>query len=229
MTLNLYGIRQRQGNEGIPVASLLDRDVLLPIIRAYGNYLGTTSLAIAGSLFMKRYAVITAAVSLDYYGFEQQQADWWSNAHFDAAAFTLVVDGTPAHSLGGGWKEEIFSNHLTPLIRIIAKECKINETILWENVAVRLNSVFREYEHTYPSEQINVQYDHITSPSGSWLGLDINPFQLYVHKRFIDAENPKRKTCCLYYQISKPGELPYCNVCPLKKTVQLYEEVGTEQ
>lgn len=105
------------------------------------------------------------------------------------------------------------------MIRIIAEECKINERILWENVAVRLNSVFREYEHISPSEQLNTVYNDLTSSNCSWLGKDTNPFQQYVHKKFIDAENPKRKTCCLYYQISKPGELPYCNVCPLKKIV----------
>lgn len=219
MTLDLYGIRQRQGNEGIPVAKLLDKDVLLPLVKDYGIYLETTSLAIAGSLFIKRYAVITAAVSLDYFGFLQQKADWWSNAHFDAKTFTMLIDESPVGLLDENWKDELFINHLTPMIQMIAKECKINERILWENVAVRLNSVFREYEHSYSSEQIDAQYNDITSPNCSWLGKDTNPLQLYVHKQFIDAENPKRKTCCRYYEVSKAGELPYCNVCPLKKKV----------
>lgn len=56
----------------------------------------TTSLAIAGSLLIKQYAVITAAVSLDYFGFQQQKADWWSNAYVDALSFILLVDENPA-------------------------------------------------------------------------------------------------------------------------------------
>lgn len=217
MNLDEYGVRTRDSQAGIPLVSLLDKELLLSLIRRYGQHFDTASLPVAGSLFVKRYAVLTAACALDYYGLQQQTTDWWSTAHFDASTFTLLVDEQAGPALEGCWKEKIFAQHLTPMLEIIAQECKIAEKILWENVAVRLNSVFRSDEHTCSAEQLEQQYQDLTSASCLWLGRANNQLQPYLHRVAQDGEPPKRQTCCRYYQVSTSESLPYCIVCPLQK------------
>jgi len=217
MSLEQYGIKHRQSEEGIPLNKLLDRERLMPIIRSYGQYLHTDNMSIAGSLFIKRYAVLTASAAVDYYGFQEETKDWWTTAQFDASSFSLLIDEQLSSRIHDSWKDKVFAEHLTPLLEIIAKECKINERILWENIAVRINSVFREYEHSLSCEQLDRQYLALTSEDCEWLGRVKNPFQPYIHRTFVDKANPKRKTCCRYYQISTSNETPYCYVCPLWK------------
>lgn len=218
MILEDYGVKPRTDGGGIPVASLLEKDVLLSCITQYAQYVDTASLPIACSLFIKRYAVLTAAAALDYYGFHQQKKDWLSNAYFDVSSFKLLVEEYSSEEVDLCWKTEIFANHLTPIIKLAAKICKVPEAMLWENVAVRLNSVFRSYDSSSHLQQLHALHAELCSEECDWLGLANNPFRRYLHCTFPDPENPKRKTCCRYYEVSKPGELPYCNVCPLKKS-----------
>lgn len=217
MSLEHYGIRVRQAEAGIPLDQLLDKERLTSIIRHYAQRIHTDDMTIAGSLFMKRYAVLTAAAAVYYYDLQEEKMDWWTSAQFDAEHFTLLIDESISELVDDSWRARIFREHLTPMLELIAKECKINERILWENIAVRINSVFREYEHTMPSELLDKTYSVLTSKPCNWLGREQNPFAAIIHRTFNDKANPKRKTCCRYYQISTSTETPYCYVCPLWK------------
>lgn len=213
MNLEGYGVNTSESGIGIPLSLLEDKKILLPIINQYADYLETDNLAIAGSLFFKRYAVLTAAAALDYYGLQQKKVDWLSHATFELTQFKLFVRGSIKFEIAGCWEEQIISRHLFRLIEIISKECKINKNILWENVAVRLNAVLKRNQTKYPLNHLEIVHNRITNFSPQWLENMVNPLQKYCH-----LIGTTRKTCCRYYQLEKKEEgMDYCLVCPLKK------------
>ncbi|WP_157764758.1 (2Fe-2S)-binding protein [Solibacillus sp. R5-41] len=213
MNLEAYGVKTSDSVIGIPLAYLEDKKILLPIINQYAHYLETDSLVIAGSLFFKRYAVLTAAAALDYFGLQQKKVDWLGYATFDSTQFLLFVRDEVKTEIAVCWEEQILSRHLFRLVEIISKECKINKNILWENVAVRLNAVLKRNQTKYPLNHLEFVHSRITQFSPQWIENMDNPIQKYCH--LIVTE---RKTCCRYYQLDKKEEgMDYCLVCPLKK------------
>ncbi|MEG0440502.1 (2Fe-2S)-binding protein [Solibacillus cecembensis] len=213
MNLEGYGVTTSDLEIGIPLSHLEDKKLLLPIINQYAHYLETDNLAIAGSLFFKRYAVLTAAAALDYYGLQQKRVDWLKNATFDLSQFKLFVRGTVKSEMAGCWEDQILSRHLFRLVEMISKECKINKNILWENVAVRLNAVLKRNQIKYPFNHLEFVHSRITQCSPQWLEHMDNPLKKYCHLIYTE-----RKTCCRYYQLEKKEDgMDYCLVCPLKK------------
>ncbi|MEG0386274.1 MAG: (2Fe-2S)-binding protein [Solibacillus sp.] len=213
MNLEAYGVKTSNTRIGIPLPHLEDKKVLLPIINQYAHYLETDSLAIAGSLFFKRYAVLTAAAALDYFGLQQKEVDWFKYATFDSTQFLLFVSDSVKTEMTVCWEEQILSLHLFRLAEVISKECKINKNILWENVAVRLNAVLQRNQTKYPFSHLEFVHSQITQFPPQWIGNMDNPLQKYCH-----LNATKRKTCCRYYQLDKKEEgMDYCLVCPLKK------------
>lgn len=210
MNLEKYGVGFVATDEGISLAHLEDKSIILPIIKQYAEYLETGSMAIAGSLFLKRYAVLTASASLDYYGLQEKKLDWLGTATFHLNEFTLAIH--PTNEIEGSWEEKVFFHHLNSLVEIISKGCKVNKQILWENIAVRLNAVLERNKGSYSEEKIKSLFHSLTQPTPIWFGGLQNP----LHK-YCQLDNPTRITCCRYYQLDKKEEgMPYCLVCPLK-------------
>ena len=212
MNLAKYGVNV--GSDGFSIEELLNREKLLEIVQLYANYLDTPSMAIGASLFIKRYAVITTAAALDYFGFQNGQSDWLRHAKFDRNSFTLTIS-EEVENIEYEWQKKLFYEHMLPIIQILSKECKISSRILWENVAVRMNTVLKMAEGHYPQEIIRLQYDKLCESHPAWLNGQKNPLVAYIN---IPNDEKQRKTCCRYYQLTKKEEgLPYCLVCPLKK------------
>ncbi|WP_203363186.1 IucA/IucC family C-terminal-domain containing protein [Bacillus sp. REN10] len=211
MTLHTYGVLLGDEATGIPLTNLTDEVVLRPIIKRYADYLETSSLAVAGSLFLKRYAVVTAAACLDYYGLQQRMDDWWSSARFLADEFTVQACQT-TKTLPCEWHELVLL-HMHEVVEQVAQLGKVPRSILWENVAVRLNAVFQRQMTNYPFEQLCA----VQRVLANWQVEGKSPLQpyLYVHEL---GESQPRKTCCRYYQLTKKEEgMPYCLVCPLQQ------------
>ncbi|MGE7952395.1 IucA/IucC family C-terminal-domain containing protein [Lysinibacillus xylanilyticus] len=216
MNLEPYGVEKHPSPQGIPLHQLLNKDTLLPIIKQYGNHLNTPSLAVAGSLFLKRYAVLVAASSLDYYGLQKKKMDWWSTARLDVTSYKLLIEENPTALFDDCWKNRIFAQHLTPMITIISEECKISLKILWENIAVRLLATLRKNEESYTLNELNEHFNELTCAETSWLGMEQNPLQTYLQRKETWSEVPVRKTCCRYYQVNTKADIPYCKNCPLR-------------
>ena len=217
MNLEPYGVEKHPSPQGIPLHQLLNKDTLLPIIKQYGNHLNTPSLAVAGSLFLKRYAVLVAASSLDYYGLQKKKMDWWSTARFDVTSYKLLIEENPTALFNDCWKNRIFAQHLTPMITIISEECKISLKILWENIAVRLLATLRKNEESYTLNELNEHFNELTCAETSWIGMEQNPLQTFLQRKETWSEVPVRKTCCRYYQVNTKADIPYCKNCPLRK------------
>ena len=210
MNLEKYGVDFVASEEGISLVHLEDKNIILPIIREYAEYLETDSMAIAGSLFLKRYAVLTAAANLDYYGLQEKRLDWLETATFHPSKFRIATQ--PTNEIEGSWEEKVFFRHLNTLVEIISTGCKINKRILWENISVRLNTVLERSKPSYPEEKITSLFNSISQPNPPWFGGLQNPLHPYCQ-----LDNPTRMTCCRYYQLDKKEEgMPYCLVCPLK-------------
>ncbi|MFC9539511.1 IucA/IucC family C-terminal-domain containing protein [Lysinibacillus sp. NPDC056959] len=217
MNLEPYGVEKHPSPQGVPLHQLLNKDTLLPIIKQYGNYLNTSSLPVAGSLFLKRYAVLVAASSLDYYGLQKKRIDWWSTARFDVTSFKLLIEENSTELFEDCWKKRLFAQNLTPMITIISKECRISSKILWENIAVRLLATLRKNEDEYSLNELNELFNELTCAETNWLGMKQNPLQTFLQRKETWSEVTVRKTCCRYYQVNTKADIPYCKNCPLRK------------
>lgn len=213
MNLEKYGVKWDLSSNGYVLSDLENEETLLPIIHAYAKYLETDSLSIAASLFLKRYAVLIAASSLDYYEFQEGEKAWFDEAHFNLEGFKIYISKKELVTLNGDWKEKIFYEHLKRIIEILSGNYKINKRILWENVAVRLNGVVKKKKSLYPTEKTEEILRQLTESNPAWFNGQENPLQKYC-----EFGSTKRKTCCRYYLLEKKEEgMPYCLVCPLKK------------
>ncbi|WP_131272588.1 IucA/IucC family C-terminal-domain containing protein [Jeotgalibacillus soli] len=217
MNLENYRVEINNGRSGIPLPQLLDTNVLTSVLHQYAYRIGTDSLGTAGSLFLKRYAVLTAASSLDYYGLQRQRVDWFTTAEFEPETFTLLIDDSQSVLLQGDWKTRVFADHLTPLVEKISSEWRIPQKILWENIAVRLQSVFRKKSSVSSSDELQQQLKELTVAKASWVGGEDNPLSIYLHHLEEWTCIPVRTTCCRYYQVKFGDDHPYCGNCPLPK------------
>lgn len=213
MNLEKYGVEQILSHKGTMLSDLENEETLLPMIHEYAKYLETDSLSIAASLFLKRYAVLIAASSLDYYEFQEEKEAWFDNATFDLEYFKIYLLKKETVYIEHDWKKKIFYQHLNRMIEILSGNYKINKRILWENVAVRLNGVIKKNKLLYPTEKTEEIIRQLIKPNPVWFDGQENPLQKYCEPGLF-----KRKTCCRYYLLEKKEEgMPYCLVCPLKK------------
>ena len=209
MNLQAYGVAFVEQAQGLPIKKLESRAMLEQIVKQYADYLQTDSMAVSASLFIKRYAVLTAAACVDYYEQQQGKSNWLDAAYFDTATFTLQISEGERLSQMNCWKKYLLQEHLANIVDILAVDYKINRRILWENIAVRINAALEKNSTSYEQERLEEIVEELSRPIA---GLT-NPIRDYIH-----VNKAVRKTCCRYYQLEKKEEgMPYCLVCPLKK------------
>lgn len=117
---------------------------------------------------------------------------------------------------------ELFTECVTPLLDVLNRTTKLSYRILWENVAVRINSLYRsmmrEAEEPAVKQRVREDYLYLKQAAGDVFGAQQNPFQHSLNLDDSLLETSNRKTCCMYYKLEKKSEsLDYCLVCPLEK------------
>ncbi|MDG5472493.1 IucA/IucC family C-terminal-domain containing protein [Jeotgalibacillus sp. ET6] len=212
--LHNYGIEKKDGREGVPAEQLTEPETIAQIVSRYASVSDIRLESTAASLIIKRYAVLTAAAALEYYGLQKQKDNWLHHAEFDFDRFALLVDDQHPE-LVGDWKTTVFAHHLTPMVEQFSKTCRIPQKILWENIAVRLQSVFRKKSTHYPHSQLQDLFDEMTEVDAEWSGCKENPFTKYLQRPEDWQTIPVRETCCRLYQLKEGQEQPYCGNCPL--------------
>ncbi|WP_252501601.1 IucA/IucC family C-terminal-domain containing protein [Sporosarcina sp. Marseille-Q4943] len=124
------------------------------------------------------------------------------------------------------WRENVlhglFSGHITPVLESLRKTTRLPSSIMWENVAIRINSIYRKMlaNNLDPvtRERVYSDFNFLKNASGEMFGLQDNPIQQYLKIGEALTLNPNRKTCCMYYKLEKDVEgIGYCSNCPLKK------------
>ncbi|KIL42727.1 hypothetical protein KP77_33570 [Jeotgalibacillus alimentarius] len=215
MDLQQYRFEKKEGRTGIPIKQLEDPEVIAEVVGRYASVSDIKLESTAASLVMKRYAVMTAAASLEYYGLHKGKENWLEEAEFHFDHFVLLK-GDCSHEMKRDWKTVVFAEHLTPMVQQFSKTCKIPQKILWENIAVRLQAVFRKKAGTYKAAQLEALFNEMTDPDAQWTGVEKNPFTKYLQRPESWDIIPVRETCCRLYQIKEGQEQPYCGNCPLR-------------
>lgn len=214
-------------SQGTPAVHLLDEDLCRSFIQQYMLDINAPNQRIAASLFMKQYARLTIAAVLYHiseyntsmtlpirsclYGKDRklhihpETCDWkeWDNCSRMTWFYDMI---TP-----------LFAEHLTPMISMLQQTTSLSPKILWENVAVRINSFYRQLliEKQENSNHVHEDFLFLKEASGELFQLNENPLTPFLH---LDTETHIRHTCCTYYLM---GKHEYCGVCPLQKTSSL--------
>jgi len=190
---------------------------------------------IAASQFFKRYAFLTAAPLL--------YAMTVYNKGLDLSAENCFLASSP----GRAWLEQVsladadaampedgerfvwrnaviqalFAGNIGKLIAVMSGAAHMPKPILWENVAVRLFSLYEKRIGVTGERQeqtrgrADFQYLIHQAP-GALFGEKQNPLSRFYGKpAFSSGSNTParvRKTCCFYYEVS--GVEEYCSNCP---------------
>jgi len=213
---------------------MLDKDICRDILNEVGRLLGSRSRKITASLLSKRIAFLTTSAALypmsayndgldlslencviDY---SHDSKRWQSSMYLYNLEATL-----PAPGARETWREDIcrrlFSDNLARLWQALHEASGVTLSILWENTAVRVYSLYERRLMTIgninTARQIREDFAYLTTDAdGDLFDCKDNPLQRFYFDKTPAGEREirYRKTCCYYY-LTPPQE--YCSTCPL--------------
>ncbi|GAE28747.1 IucA/IucC family C-terminal-domain containing protein [Alkalihalobacillus hemicellulosilyticus] len=224
--------RVEESDIGISTIDLLQEEKALAYLQEQQEKLNAPNMAVAASMLSKRYAYLVVGSTL-YSMIELNGAPCFP---LKACGLTeerglCINEGDcpwqEAQANREKWRttvlQELFANHLTPVIVALQRVSRIPQTILWENVAVRINSIFRDalddcVENEIKQQSIYDDFLFLKGAGGALFQLKENPIKSYLKIGEELYSNPTRQTCCMYYRLKKEeGKISYCRVCPVKK------------
>ncbi|WP_175478156.1 IucA/IucC family C-terminal-domain containing protein [Bacillus sp. UNCCL13] len=223
--------------EAIHTVQFLDPLFLKTYLQELSLKIGSPSLKVTASIFMKRYAFLAViglfAMSRWDKRIDLSMKNVWlenaSNSFIWLPAFSLdnpvavELDSTTERD---EWRksviDELFSQHISLLIEQLNKVTKISKLILWENIAVY---VFWLYETVLSGagdeerqQMIENDFKFIFTGAGGQLygQYNHNPLARFNHpkKHFVETneEIRIRKTCCFSYKLG--SSMKRCKTCP---------------
>ena len=213
------------------LAALFSEAVVIRLLEAEKKAMHAPNLAVAASMFSKRYAYLAVSSSLylmtlydGVYQFSPAACAFREDRKIevDEAACSFVPLEGDRHE----WREKVvralFTECVTPILDVLNRTSKLSSRILWENVAVRINSLYRsmmrEAEEPAVKQRVREDYLFLKQAAGDVFGAQQNPFQHSLNLDDSLLETSNRKTCCMYYKLEKKSEsLDYCLVCPLEQ------------
>lgn len=205
-----------------------------------GPQIGSPSRAVTASMLGKRHSFLATGASLYAMSVHNRAFDmspgnvrvdpthdgklWRSRLLLqDLHTCPAPDDAQARHAWRDAMIAQLFGAHLAPLWRTLCAVSKLAPRILWENMAVRVYSL---YENRMPGDATPAQRTRIAEDfsylvgdaPGALFGLDHNPLARYffpVTPVAGDEDGIRyRKTCCLYDKLPS-GEL--CSACPLMR------------
>lgn len=238
-TLAQFGLKhqsQAQVEHSIESIDLLDREKCLAILEHIMPSLGAPDLKVTASLVIKRIAFLALAPTL----YAMSIYNKGLNLAINNSVFEHQLDnrlwknGTPIKNTGVSlvldnrtmWRDDVlrqvFTGHLTQLVQMFHQTTGVAERILWENIAVRVFSIYerRILNHATGKVKTRAETDFsylLDAKTHKIYGLDENPLIRFYRKTMMFGDPPKpvrmRRTCCFYYQATEPEV--YCSNCPL--------------
>lgn len=237
-----FGLKTYQQDEPLAIDSskLLDDDLCLDTLRKIMPELGAPNLKITASLVIKRVAFLTLApVLYAMSGFDKgldgsiensvfeyplDNRIWQSKMPLKETSVSVLENSD--NEARDAWRDEIlskvFSGHLTLLVEQFYRLTKVSRRVLWENIAVRVFSIYEQRILASVTEEkratAEADYAYLLDKTTTQLfGLAENPLTVFYRDKQLTAlsENPVRvrRTCCFYYQATEPPV--YCGSCPL--------------
>ncbi|GAK08377.1 IucA/IucC family C-terminal-domain containing protein [Geomicrobium sp. JCM 19038] len=229
-----FGIERYTSNTtGFRMDHLLDPLKCRDFLTSYMEKIEAPNIKVAASLFIKYYARVTVGSLLYSLGnYNQALSMPLTGCVFNEERKKLCIqerecpwDTCPAENRIE-WRDRtlqtFFTEHMTPLIRAIST-VRISTRILWENIAIRIHSVYRSLLQSTESwiqrEQLLSDFQCLQRADGSLFGLDTNPLQPFLQEEAVLGSACTRKTCCLFHRIeNKKEDLDYCKICPLERS-----------
>ncbi|OZB95306.1 IucA/IucC family C-terminal-domain containing protein [Paenibacillus sp. XY044] len=221
-------------------STLLDHESCTAYLDELAARLGTNLRPIAASMLAKRYAAAMAApffhaltcydkaleLPVESVVLRSGKKHW-----LEGITVSGRLSAIPAGESREDWRlrtaEQFVRLHLRPLWQSFSRCSGLPETILWENMAVRIYSLyekkipkigkvpaakaaddFRFLLHALPAEAFGQKRQPIARFYGGEWQCDTALERKPAVKRI-------RQTCCLYYRVSLEGE--YCDACPKTK------------
>ncbi|MCA6942524.1 (2Fe-2S)-binding protein [Pectobacterium polaris] len=234
-TLQLTDASLRAGQESCPSRRVLDPDYCRWLLETLTPLLLSPSIKITASLLAKRIGFLTTAASLyamsvynkglnmtlDNSVLEFGHARLWTST---MPLYDLTMS-LPEVGQRDAWRDSLFDT----LSAVSGAPLRI----LWENVAVRVFSLYEQrIEWDDPAavcspgmtlaQQVQQDFDALLAAPGERFGCDDNPLKPFfraktrvpVVGRSVSFRDVRfRRTCCFYYKASQPQE--YCQNCPL--------------
>lgn len=228
-TFNIYYEHEKPKEIGI--VDILNEEKCLAFLQKQMLEIKAPNVSVTASMLSKRYAYLIVSSTL------------YSMIEFNCAlhlpvkacalskerALCIQADICSWQEVKGmkreQWREnvlrDLFSDHITPVLNILNKTSRIPLTILWENVAVRINSIYRKTlaieADAIKIERLNSDFHFLKNARGDLFDLTENPIKDYLKIGEELTLNPCRKTCCMYYKLEKDVEgISYCGNCPIK-------------
>ncbi|NYF26107.1 IucA/IucC family C-terminal-domain containing protein [Sporosarcina sp. JAI121] len=222
---------EHEGPSGITITELLIEEKCLSFLQKQMIEIKAPNLSVTASMLSKRYAYLVVSSTL------YSMVEFNCALHLPVKACALTkerklciqasmcnwqeiksMDREP-------WRENVlralFSSHITPVLEILKKTSRVPSSILWENVAIRINSIYRKTlakeVDLVKIERLNSDFNFLKNASGDLFNLRENPIKEYLKIGEEHKVNPCRKTCCLYYKLEEDREgIGYCGNCPIR-------------
>lgn len=213
----------------IAITDLLDEEKCLSFLQKQMIEIKAQNISVTASMLSKRYAYLVVSSTL------YSMVEFNGALNLPVTACTLTKERKLSIQAGmciwqeaksldrEQWREnvlrDLFSYHITPVLDILKKTSRISSSILWENVAIRINSIYRKTlaRELDPVKIVRLKSDFhfLKNASGDMFNLKENPIKPYLKIGEELKLNPCRKTCCLYYKLEKEGVV-HCSNCPIK-------------
>lgn len=222
--LGIRPVNRIEDKQSIPSQYLVHEEMCMDFLQSYMKKIHAPNIRITASLFMKQYARLTIAAVLYQMGSKNRYVTLPLASCYIGEDRKLFVDQEQVvwNEWTSGTREEwldrslrpLFTYHITPVISMLQQTAKVSSSILWENVAVRMNSFYRvllqeDLSHEQRNHLIKRDFSFLKQATGDLFGLEVNPLSSYLH---LDTSFNTRRTCCMYYLV---GKKEYCGVCPL--------------
>ncbi len=220
----------------IPSIDLLDEEKCIKYLDSLTRILQSPSRMITASQFSKRYAFLTVAPSLYSMTMYNKKLDVSigncciesANHHKSWSSYISLKDYQVKELTNKNRNEmrdeiikTVFNEHLVKIWRSISNVANVPMSILWENTAIRVYSLYekRISGETDENQKSRLHDDYqylLKDASGSLFGETENPLAKFNNPKCTIATSDQsvriRKTCCFYYKVAANGK--YCSTCP---------------
>lgn len=239
--LKAFDIHIEHEKKEVAVTDLLDEEKCLSFLQKQMMEMKAPNLSVAASMLSKRYAHLVVSSTL----YSMVNYNCALKLPVKACALSkerkLCIEADMCNWLVPNkmgreqWREDVlrdlFSSHITPVLDILKKTTRVPSSILWENIAIRINSIYRKTLvkelDAVKVERLYSDFNFLKNAGGELFNLRENPIKQYLKIGEEFKLNPCRKTCCLYYKLEEDAEgIGYCEICPIKRKRKKIEYGG---
>ncbi|MEQ6390644.1 (2Fe-2S)-binding protein [Bacillaceae bacterium S4-13-58] len=233
-----FRLTNQFSEESISIKQLLHERTLLMYLHQIKNDLGTDSLYVAASQFMKRMGYVLAVPFLysmtildkkltihlldSLIVSKTVKQTWMPNLYIPNDSLLNTLSTNRSHNRKEAL-DELFGT-IALMIDKLAKVSSVPKSVLWENVAIYVYWLYKkklkEEEFLVYQDQMEQDFSYLLNEiPGHIFHQSKNPLQyFYAQKPQNDEKSSQprvRKTCCFYYKTTQSNG-SFCGGCPKK-------------